>query len=110
MGVRRGRIVIGLMSGTSADGVDAVACEVRGRGIAMRARDLAHVHRTYSRTMREAVLAAGSGAAHDAEWFCRLNWRVGHVFAEAAERAIEAAKLRRRDVNLIGSHGQTICH
>ncbi len=104
----KSRIVIGLNSGTSADGVDAAACEIRGRGAAMRVRLLGFLHRAYTDALRKRLLAVMAPAQTRTEALCRLEVDVGDVFADAAEAV--ARKLRLRRVDLIGSHGQTICH
>ena len=95
-------------SGTSADGVDAVACEVRGRGLAMRVRVLGHVQRSYEPALRRRLLAAMAPAETTTEEICRLGSEVGAAFASTAEAAVRELGLRR--IDLIGSHGQTVCH
>ncbi|HKQ49451.1 MAG TPA: anhydro-N-acetylmuramic acid kinase [Phycisphaerae bacterium] len=102
------RIVIGLNSGTSADGVDAAACEITGRGLAMRVRLLGFVHRPYSDVLQSRLLAIMAPAATRTEELCCLDVEVGHAFADAAAAVVRKLGLRRTD--LIGSHGQTICH
>lgn len=104
----KSRIVIGLNSGTSADGVDAAACEISGRGTAMRVRLLGHVHRAYPDALRRRLLAVMAPAATRTEELCKLEVEVGRAFAEAAAAIMR--KLRLRRVDLVGSHGQTICH
>lgn len=105
---RKSRIVIGLNSGTSADGVDAVACAISGRGLALRARVLGHLQRSYSPDLRGRLLAIMAPAATRTEELCRLDVEVGRAFAGAAAAVVRKLGLRR--VDLIGSHGQTICH
>lgn len=102
------RIVIGLNSGTSADGVDAAACAITGRGLAMRVQLLGHMHRAYPEVLRRRLLAVMAPAATRTEELCRLEVEVGHAFADAGARLVRKLGLRR--VDLIGSHGQTICH
>lgn len=104
----KSRIVIGLNSGTSADGVDAAVCEIRGRGAAMRVRLLGFVHRAYSNELRKRLLAVMAPAQTRTEALCKLEVEVGHAFAGAAEAAIK--KLRPKRVDLVGAHGQTVCH
>ncbi|MFQ5425207.1 MAG: anhydro-N-acetylmuramic acid kinase [Phycisphaerae bacterium] len=104
---RRSRIVLGLNSGTSADGVDAVACEIGGRGVAMRVRVLLHCHRAYPSALRERILAAMAPVRTRTEDICRLHAAIGHAFAHTAAAAIR--RLGHR-VDLVGSHGQTVCH
>lgn len=105
---RESRIIIGLNSGTSADGVDAVACAISGRGPALRANVLGHLQRSYSPDLRRRLLAIMAPAATRTEELCRLSAEVGRVFAGAAAAVVRKLGLRR--VDLIGSHGQTICH
>jgi anhydro-N-acetylmuramic acid kinase len=106
--MRKSRFVIGLNSGTSVDGVDAAACEISGSGLAMRVRVLGHVAQAYSDDLRRRILAAMAPATLRTEEFCRLIRDVGDEFARAAEKIKRKLGLRR--IDLIGSHGQTICH
>lgn len=105
---RSHRIVIGLNSGTSADGVDAAACEIVGRGLGMRVQVLGHVRREYSADLRARLLAVMAPARTSTEAICTLERDVGLAFARTAEAAVSRLRLHR--VDLIGSHGQTICH
>lgn len=105
---RRSRIVLGLNSGTSADGVDAVTCEITGRGPAMRVQVLGHLYRKYEPELRQRILAAMAPAETRTEEICRLDTEIGRAFARTAAAAVKKLGLKRLD--LIGSHGQTICH
>lgn len=105
---RRSRIVLGLNSGTSADGVDAVACEITGRGLAMRVRVIGHFARRYPIDLRRRVLAVMAPAETRTEEICRLHQDIGRAFAQTATAAVKKFALKK--VDLIGSHGQTICH
>ncbi len=100
--------VIGLMSGTSGDGVDAALVEIRGRGKNLTVRSLAFHPLPYPRALRRRILAASS-EGKVAE-ICHLNATLGEWFAKAALGVIKRAGLRPKDVSLIGSHGQTIHH
>jgi len=105
---RRSRIILGLNSGTSADGVDAAACEIVGRGDRMQVRLIGHVARRYQTDLRRRILAVMSPAQTRTEDICRLNAEVGQAFARTAKAAARRLGLSR--IDLIGSHGQTICH
>lgn len=99
---------VGLMSGTSADGIDAVVAEIDWRKEKLRARVLAHVHRPFKAALRKQILRVclhGSVAE-----ICELNFLLGEQFAEAALAALRTAKVDARDIAAIGSHGQTIHH
>ena len=100
--------VIGLMSGTSGDGVDAALVEIRGRRESLRVKPLAFSSLSYPDPLRRRVLAAAtSGTVSE---ICRLNALLGEVFAKAAFKVIRRAGLRSSAVHLIGSHGQTVHH
>jgi anhydro-N-acetylmuramic acid kinase len=100
--------VIGLMSGTSGDGVDAALVTIRGRGGALRVAPLAFATYPYPAALRARLLVASlRGTVAE---ICHLNAVLGELFAKAALRVIAAARLRPGDVALIGSHGQTLHH
>jgi anhydro-N-acetylmuramic acid kinase len=100
--------VIGLMSGTSGDGIDAVLVDIRGHGEALKVKMLAHLARPYSRSLQQRILEASlKGTVGDV---CHLNALLGELFAQAALRVTARAGFEPSDVALIGSHGQTIHH
>lgn len=100
--------VVGLMSGTSGDGVDAALVEVRGSGQTLKVAHLAFASCPYSPELQQSVLAAATrGTVAE---ICHLNVVLGEWFAKAALRVIREAGLKPAQVGLIGSHGQTIHH
>src|SRR5437867_7531245 len=101
------RRIVGLISGTSADGVDAALVEVEGSGESTSVHVLAFATRPYSPGLREGVLGLGEATA---EKLVRLHYRLGEEFAQAALAVIEPARRRGLAVHLIGSHGQTARH
>ncbi|MFH1418424.1 MAG: anhydro-N-acetylmuramic acid kinase [Planctomycetota bacterium] len=102
------RIILGLNSGTSADGVDAVACEITGVGVGMRVRVLGHVRRKYPADLRRRLLAVMAPASTRTEDLCLLSTEVGEAFARAARACVKKLGLRR--IAFAGAHGQTVCH
>jgi len=100
--------VVGLMSGTSGDGVDAVLADVRGSGHDLKVRPLAFVSTPYPPDLQQRILAA-SVRGTVAE-ICRLNVVLGEWFAKAALRVIKQAGFEPGKIDVIGSHGQTIHH
>ena len=109
---RSERTVVGLMSGTSLDGVDAACCRVRYDGGGPRSYDVtvdSFVTRPYDAEFRERLAAACDerGTVADA---CELNVALGAVFADAADAAADAAGIDLETVDAIGSHGQTVRH
>lgn len=107
----RAMTVAGVMSGTSADGVDVAICRVRPkRDSTPTLKVLAHRGFAYPKKLREAVLAAG-GAQHpnssSVPELARLSWRLGSFYAECVEKTATDAGL---ELDLVSMHGQTIYH
>ncbi|MCY3021588.1 MAG: anhydro-N-acetylmuramic acid kinase [Planctomycetota bacterium] len=103
--------VVGLMSGTSADGVDAALCELSGEGRGgLKVKLLAEHTQPYPDSIRERILRACEPQGGSAAELCELNFLIGEAFACAANAVLDAAHATREDVDLIGSHGQTISH
>jgi len=101
------RLIVGLISGTSADGVDAALVKVIGDK-PKRVETLAFTTLPYPAKIRKAVLEVSHNG--DIETLCWLNFALGELFAEAALKVIEIAGVDRKRVQLIGSHGQTVRH
>jgi anhydro-N-acetylmuramic acid kinase len=107
--VRRGGVYVGLMSGTSLDGISAaVARFTPAEGARYDTELLAfHVHE-YAPTQRDRLLAAmREGSARD---YCRLAVDFGGWLADACIAVLAEAGVARTDVRAIGSHGQTLWH
>jgi anhydro-N-acetylmuramic acid kinase len=97
--------VIGLMSGTSLDGIDAALCQIDGSGVDLKAEVIDFICTPFEPELRDRILHACSGKAV-VEEVALLNVELGEVFASAAQTLIE----KHGTVDLIGSHGQTIGH
>ena len=101
---------IGLMSGTSLDGISAAIARFpdKPESGAPRAQLLAFIQRPYDATQRERLQRAlVSGTAEE---YCRLAYDLGSWLADAAVAALAEAGIAKRDVRAIGSHGQTVWH
>ncbi len=103
-------IVIGLMSGTSADGVDAAVVEVSGGAAQPRYRLLKHVLLPHVDAVHDEILACVRPDAGTVDRICALNFTLGEAFAAAALDGARAAGIPRDKIDLIGSHGQTMWH
>jgi anhydro-N-acetylmuramic acid kinase len=104
-GQGKAMIVAGLMSGTSADGVDVALVRIGPEGAALKL--LAHCAFPFSPSLRRAVLAAMDAPATTTAELARLNWRLGMEYAEALRNTLIAHPVK---LELIGCHGQTIYH
>jgi anhydro-N-acetylmuramic acid kinase len=102
--------VAGVMSGTSADGVDVAVCRIAhasAKDGKPRVELLGHVGVAYPGDVRAAVLRAMDADAISVAELSRLNWRLGEVYADAVEKAQNDVGVK---VELVGCHGQTVYH
>lgn len=100
--------VVGLMSGTSCDGVDAVVVEVE-RAERLRVRTLATWSRPYTEAERQALLRVSSPQATVKD-VCRQNFEIGEWLAEAVLEVLSRAGLTPQEAHLVASHGHTAWH
>src|SRR5471032_367262 len=99
--------VIGLISGTSADGVDAALCEISGEGRGGLAVKLVAEHtEPYPDFVRQRVLRASDPEYGTSAEICELNFLLGELFAASANQLLQSAGVAVADVDLIGSHGK----
>lgn len=103
-------LVLGLMSGTSADGVDVALARISGAPPHLKARLLAHNTFRIPSALGKEILCVAEQSAIDAGTLSQMNFRLGELFAGAALRACKKFRISPTRVSLIGSHGQTIFH
>ena len=106
----KGRLVIGLMSGTSVDGIDAALVRIRGKGLGIKVQTLGFATYPFPSTIRQRIFELFDPAQGGVDKVCDMNFVVGEAFADAALKVAAACGIRIQDVDLIGSHGQTIYH
>ena len=100
-------IVAGVMSGTSADGVDVAVVSIQGRGSYLSFELLKHDYSEYPKPLRQAILAAMNADKISVAELSRLNFRLGEFYAEAVAKT---QKKSGKKLDLVGCHGQTIYH
>src|SRR5271156_6627934 len=103
-------LVLGLMSGTSADGIDVALARISGAPPHLNAKLLGHTSSKFPAGLRKEILRVAEQQPITAGELSQLNFRLGEVFAEAALAACRHFRVSPRRVALIGSHGQTIFH
>ena len=103
-------IGIGLMSGTSADSIDAACVRLEGAPPRLDWELLSFVTLPMDPGLRQQVFAAFRPETGTVDRLCGLNFTLGEAFAQASLEAIRAAGLTPGQVDFIGSHGQTVWH
>lgn len=104
------RFVVGLMSGTSVDGIDAALVRIEGPAEAPRAAMLAFENAPYPKEVREKIFGLFQTEKATVDRVGEMNFLLGELFAEAALAVVRKAGLRPEEIDLIGSHGQTVYH
>jgi anhydro-N-acetylmuramic acid kinase len=100
-------IVAGVMSGTSADGIDVALVRILGKAAGLRLRLIAHQHFRYPTAVRNAVLAAMNAKSARVANLARLDFLLGELYSEAVDAAVRHQRVK---LDLIGCHGQTLYH
>src|SRR5690242_16917082 len=103
-------LVLGLMSGTSADAIDVALARISGARPHLDAKLLNHTSVNFSLSLRKEVLRVAEQQPISAGDLSQLNFRLGQTFAEAALAACGCFRIAPKKIALIGSHGQTIFH
>src|SRR2546426_2901037 len=103
-------LVLGLMSGTSADGIDVALARISGAPPHLNAKLLGHTSFQFPPALRKEILRVAEQQPISAGELSRLNFRLGGIFADAALAACRRFRVSPKRVALIGSHGQTIFH
>jgi len=103
-------LVLGMMSGTSADGIDVALANISGAPPRQAAKLEGHYHWAFPKVVRGAILRLANGAPTTTAEISQLNFLLGEEFAASAIAACARWRVSLREISLIGSHGQTIFH
>ena len=103
-------LVLGLMSGTSADGIEAALIRISGAPPRLNSKLLGHHSLPIPEPIRAAILRIAEGTPIPAAEISQLNFRLGQLFAEAAIATCKKLSVPVKSLDLIASHGQTIFH
>ena len=102
----RGSLVLGIMSGTSADGIDVALVRVAGRKASLEN----HTAFPFPSQVQKAILTLGEGRPVTTGEISQLNFLLGELFASAALAACKKFRVAPSRIDVIGSHGQTVFH
>lgn len=104
------RHVVGMMSGTSVDGVDAALVEISGTDSEPKVKLLAFENKPYPSQVREKIFSLFTPANATVDKVGYMNFLLGEIYAKSALSVIEKAGMKPEEIDVIGSHGQTIWH
>lgn len=104
------RLIIGLMSGTSMDGLDIALCAIKNSGVQTEVQLLNFITIPYLDDFRADVKSIFSRKDADLERVCLLNEQIGIKHAELILQALSLWNVPADKVDVIASHGQTIFH
>jgi len=99
--------VAGIMSGTSADGIDVAIVQVKAGKLRPSLKLITHRGFAFPATLRRAVLAAMNATSTSTAELGRLHWRLGIAYAEAVSATLKQYPAK---LDLVGCHGQTLYH
>lgn len=107
---KKERIILGLMSGTSLDGLDLALCKFYGSNTDTKVEVLKFITVDYQSSFKEDIKQVFSKEKVDLELLCLLNEKIGLTHAEIINKTLRNWGVNNNDVDLIASHGQTIYH
>lgn len=106
----KSNFVVGLMSGTSIDGIDAALVEIIEVGDKVSVEPIHFISQSYAKKIRQRILDLCDPAKARLEDISVMNMLLGELFAKAATKVIRTSGLSHDDILLISSHGQTVYH
>lgn len=101
---------VGLMSGTSLDGIDALLCEIEGYQKTTKVKVLAFQTLPYNESQRNEIKKACSEETSSVDLICSLNFKLGKLFSQAVEAVCKQVGFDSHLLDFIATHGQTIYH
>lgn len=104
------KLVIGIMSGTSVDGIDVVIVRIIGHGEVTKTELLAFKNYPFSNSIRERIFELFELNSSNVEAISQMNFLLGELYTQAVFKICEQSGIQIEEIDLIGCHGQTIYH
>lgn len=104
------RLAIGLMSGTSADGVDAALVRISGYGIKTKVQQIGFCFLPFEEKVRSRILTLADGKNGGTKEVCQMSFLLGELYAEACLQLCAETNTEPSDIDFVGCHGQTVYH
>ena len=102
--------IVGLMSGTSCDGIDACLAKITGNSLSTRIEIIGFETYPYDNDIRELIFDTSQQQTGSVDKVCQLNFILGRLFADAVKQIARKASVSLSEIDIIGSHGQTVYH
>ncbi len=102
--------IIGLMSGTSCDGIDLAMIEIKGSGVQTEFKLISSYHQPYSEQQKSGILAMIEQERISLKEISQVNFYLAKLWAEAIGNMLKKEKISKDEIDLVGSHGQTFYH
>lgn len=100
---------VGLMSGTSLDGIDAALVKIKEQDF-INLELLEFINLPMDKALRNEIETVINNDASSTKLVCELNFRLGYIFSEAVKKVCEKKGFPMEKLDFIGSHGQTVYH
>jgi anhydro-N-acetylmuramic acid kinase len=107
---KKSKLVIGLMSGTSLDGVDCVLCSIKNSAFKTEVKQINFITHPFPNRLKEILLENSIPHKGNVTDITKLNFLLSFVYVDAIKKLIRKSKINMKEIDLIGSHGQTIQH
>lgn len=107
---KRKKVVAGLMSGTSLDGVDIAIVEIKNSGKKSKLKHIGFFTYSFPDGLKEKILSNSVLNSGNVTDICKLNFMIARIYADAIKSLCETIDFPMKKIDLIGSHGQTIHH
>ncbi len=104
------RLIIGLMSGTSLDGLDVALCQFEGCGITTKLSLLHFDTIPYTQDIKDKIRVVFAKQQIDFQYFCLLNEWIGLLHGEMVLQCLESWGIEASAIDIVASHGQTVMH
>lgn len=104
------KLAVGLMSGTSIDGIDAALVKITGYGLDTKAELIAFTTLPFTETVKNEIFQSMDQKDSNSALICSLNFKLGYLFADAVKMVCKKASISPLKLDFIASHGQTIYH
>lgn len=107
---KKERLAIGLMSGTSCDGIDAALVLISGHGTETKVKELGFISKPYDEKVRSRLLELSKGNIGGSHELLLMSFLLGKLFLDVSKELCESANVKKEEIDFIASHGHTVYH